>query len=138
MSFKPKNMPQMSPYLVVRDIKKSMDFYNKALGFEIEHQSKDENGEPEHVSMRFGESIIMFCQEGAWGTIKKSPATQNILMPINMYLYCKDADALYKQALANGAKSMVEPSDAFWGDRFCSVLDPDNYEWCLATSLSQG
>ena len=65
MSFKPENMPQMSPYLVVKDIKKSIEFYNKALGFEIDEQVDDENGNPQHVSMKFGESVIMFCQEGA-------------------------------------------------------------------------
>lgn len=135
MSFKPENMPQMSPYLVVRDIKKSIEFYQKALGFKIENQATDKDGNPEHVSMRFGEAIIMFCQEGAWGTIKKSPASQKILMPMNMYLYCEDADALYEQAMNNGAKSMEKPHNAFWGDRFCSILDPDDYEWSLATSL---
>ncbi len=137
MSFKPENMPQMSPYLVVKDIKKSIEFYNKALGFEIDEQMDDENGNPQHVSMKFGESVIMFCQEGAFGNPKKSPATQNVIMPINMYLYCEDADSSYKQAIDNGAKSVIEPNDSFWGDRFCSVLDPDHYEWAFATSLNQ-
>jgi uncharacterized glyoxalase superfamily protein PhnB len=50
-----------------------------------------------------------------------------------MYLYCNNVDALYQQAIDNGAESVVEPNDAFWGDRFCSILDPDNYEWALAS-----
>ncbi len=137
MSFKPKNIPQMSPYLVVKDIKKSIEFYRKALSFLVESQMDDENGNPQHVTMRYGETIIMFCQEGAFGTIKKSPATLGVLMPINMYLYCENADELYQQAVDNGAESVVEPNDAFWGDRFCSVLDPDHYEWALATSLEK-
>jgi len=52
-------------------------------------------------------------------------------------MYCKSVDALYKQAIDNGAESVVEPNDAFWGGRFCSVLDPDNYEWALAARLEQ-
>jgi uncharacterized glyoxalase superfamily protein PhnB len=58
-------------------------------------------------------------------------------MPINMYVYCEDADALYKQAIAAEAKTVLEPQDAFWGDRFFSVLDLDNYEWNFATLLKK-
>jgi uncharacterized glyoxalase superfamily protein PhnB len=83
MSFKPKYMPQISSYLVIKDIKKSIEFYNKALGFENEN--------PRHVSIKFGESVIMSCQEGAFGNPKKSSATQNVMIPINMYLHCRYA-----------------------------------------------
>lgn len=137
MSFKPSDTPQLSIYLVVKDAKKSIDFYQKAFGFKIDHVSEDEKGNPQHVSMKKGDALIMFCPEGAFGTVKKSPARDNLLMPINAYIYCEDTDALYKQAINSGAKNVVEPQDSFWGDRFCSVLDPDNYEWSFATSLQK-
>ena len=137
MSFKPENMPQLSPYMVVVDAKASIDFYKKAFGFEIDYISKDDNANPQHVSMKKNDAFIMFCPEGAFGITKKSPVNQAVQMPINMYVYCENTDALYKQAIAAGAKSVMEPQDAFWGDRFCTVLDPDNYEWSFATTLKK-
>ena len=36
-------MPQLSPYMIVVDAKASIDFYEKAFGFEVDYISKDEN-----------------------------------------------------------------------------------------------
>ncbi|NRB11323.1 MAG: VOC family protein [Rickettsiaceae bacterium] len=135
MSFKPENFPQLSPYLTVTDADKLIKFYQDAFGFTTENVSKDDNGKPQHVEMRFGEAVIMFCPEGAFGTPNKAPITQNVTMPINLYIYCEDVDKLYQQAIDNEAKSTVEPQDGFWGDRFCMVMDPDGYEWGFATKL---
>lgn len=137
MLYKPDHMPQLSPYMVVSDAKKSIDFYKKAFNFQVDHILKSDNGDPQHVSMVNDDAFIMFCPEGAFGTTKKSPLNQNIQMPINMYVYCKNVDELYMQAINNGAKSIMEPQDSFWGDRFCAVLDIDNYEWNFATLLKK-
>jgi len=37
----------------------------------------------------------------------------------------KAVDALYNKILAAGFKSAKAPWDAFWGQRYSSVLDPD-------------
>jgi uncharacterized glyoxalase superfamily protein PhnB len=137
MDFKPKNVPQLSPYMTVIDAQKSIDFYKKAFGFTLDEAVKDDSGKPQHVSMKKDEVLIMFCPEGAYGTTKKSPKTLGIEMPINMYIYCQDADKLYAQALSHGAQSIIAPHDSFWGDRFCSVLCIDNYEWSFATLLKK-
>ena len=137
MSFKPENMPQLSPYMVVVDAKASIDFYKKAFGFEVDYISKDENNNIQHVSMKKDDAFIMFSPEGSFGDTKKSPVNQNIQMPINMYVYCENTDDLYKQAITAGAKSVIEPQDSFWGDRFCTVPDLDNYEWAFATLLKK-
>jgi uncharacterized glyoxalase superfamily protein PhnB len=75
----------------------------------------------------------MFCPEGAFGIPKKAPVTLGIIVPLSMYVCCEDTDALYQKAMATGAKSVMEPHDSFWGDRFCSVTDPDGYEWGFGT-----
>ena len=137
MSFKPENMPQLSPYMVVVDAKASIDFYKKAFGFEVDYIAKDESNNIQHVSMKKDAAFIMFSPEGSFGDTKKSPVNQNIQMPINMYVYCENTDDLYRQAVTAGAKSVIEPQDSFWGDRFCTVLDPDNYEWAFATLLKK-
>lgn len=137
MNFKSENTPQLSPYMIVQNAKKSVDFYKKAFGFIEVKIVRDSEGNFLHVSMQKGDALIMFCQEGAYDNIKKSPRTLKTVMPINMYVYCEDTDKLYNQAIAARAQSLIAPNDSFWGDRFCSVLDIDDYEWSFATSLQK-
>jgi uncharacterized glyoxalase superfamily protein PhnB len=55
---------------------------------------------------------------------------------IGLYLYCEDVDAVYKRALAAGAKSDRAPKDMFYGDRVCAVIDPDGYLWSFGTNVA--
>ncbi len=41
--FKPENTPSLIPYLIVQDADKSIEFYEKALGFKVRNTMKDEN-----------------------------------------------------------------------------------------------
>jgi uncharacterized glyoxalase superfamily protein PhnB len=135
--FSPKNIPQLSLYFTVKDGAKSIEFYSNAFGFTTEEINKSDQGEIGHVSMRKQDAIIMFAPEGHWGSPKKAPVTMGITLPISAYIYCENVDTLYKQAIKHGAKTAVEPNDSFWGDRFCSLLDPDGYEWLFATALQK-
>ena len=133
--FKPNNIPQLTPYLTVADSTKSIAFYRDAFGFIVEDNVKDDNGISTHVSMRKQDAYIMFSPEGAFNSTKKAPINLGINMPLNLYVYCEDVDILYKQAIDYGAQSILEPQDSFWGDRFCTMLDIDGYEWSFATTL---
>jgi uncharacterized glyoxalase superfamily protein PhnB len=135
MMFKPHDTPELSPYFTVSNGPNAIKFYTEAFGFTLNHQADDPDGNFGHVSMKKGEVLIMFIPEGAYGSTKKTPAHLGIEAPLNFYVYCEDVDALYKQAIAHGAKSLMEPFDSFWGDRFCLVVDPDGYEWGFATHI---
>ena len=37
----------------------------------------------------------------------------------------EEVDTTFKQLTDSGYKSHLEPWDAFWGQRYASVLDPD-------------
>ena len=137
MSFKPDHLPTVIPYLYVRDAQKAMDFYKKAFGFEIMNTSQDESGEVAHVEMKRGDAVIMFAGEGKFGSTNKAPITLGVKASICIYVYCEDVDALYKQAIQNGAISIMEPNDTFWGDRMCQISDPDGHEWSFGTHLNK-
>jgi uncharacterized glyoxalase superfamily protein PhnB len=97
------------------------------------------NGKIYHIDMtHYGEAVIMFSPEDApYVGDKKSPATIGVNSPANMYVYFEDVDAAFKRAVAAGAIAGCEPADMFWGDRICSVTDPDGYEWSLATKVGE-
>lgn len=134
MSWRPSYISQCSPCLVVKNGKKSIEFYTKAFGFkEHEGTSVDENGNVQHAMMQFGDCTIMLSPEGAFGMPHKTPASSGAPSPMALYIYVENVDKMYDQAIAAGAKSLSKPEDAFWGDRFCRLVDIDGYEWSFAT-----
>jgi len=44
-----------------------------------------------------------------------------------------DVDEAYARAVAAGATALFPPTDMFWGDRFCKLLDPFGHQWSIAT-----
>jgi len=54
-------------------------------------------------------------------------------LPTMLYLYVPDVDATYKQAIAAGGVSTVEPMDMFYGDRSACVKDVADNSWWIAT-----
>ena len=48
-------------------------------------------------------------------------------------LYTDDVDAMFKTAVAAGAKSDQPPTDMFWGDRMGDSTDPYGHCWAIAT-----
>ena len=46
-----------------------------------------------------------------------------------------DCDALYRSAIAQGAKSLQEPANQFYGDRTGGVTDPAGNHWHIATHV---
>lgn len=134
-SYKPKDMPDLIPYLVVRDAQKALDFYKDAFGFEVINTVVDDT-KLMHVEMRKNGMVIMFCPEGAMGMETKSPATKGVEESISLYCYCEDVDVLYEQSTKCGAKAIMPPEDRFWGDRMCALVDIDGYKWSFATYIN--
>ena len=134
-----KNPPTMIPYLTVKNARNSLDFYKKAFGFTwLNSTEVDSKGEINHVEMQYKDVLVMFASEGAFGGTTKAPVTLGTEPSMNLYLYCDNVDVFYDQALKAGAISLMEPNDAFWGDRVCQLKDPDGFMWMFAKSLKQG
>ena len=133
---RPAGVPWLTPYLTVRDARASMNFYRAALGFAV-RDSVEDDGALMHVEMTYHDQlIVMFAPEGAFGSTARTPKSAETVAPQSFYLYVDDVDAVYARALEAGAKSLSEPQDQFWGDRFAQVEDLDGYRWALARHLS--
>lgn len=136
MSYKPDNTLTLLPYLTVQNAQESLQFYQKAFGFRLLGDPvKGEDGQIAHVEMAHEDATIMFAPEGSWGSPNKAPKTSGVPCPMGIYLYTPDVDAFYRNAVANGAQSLGEPQDMFWGDRSCRLLDCDGYVWSFGTKL---
>jgi uncharacterized glyoxalase superfamily protein PhnB len=133
---RPAGVPWLTPYMTVRDARVAIAFFENAFGFAV-RDSVSDDGAIMHVEMTYqGQLIIMFAPEGGFGSTAKTPKSAGAIAPQSFYLYVDDVDAVYARAIAAGAKSLSEPEDQFWGDRFAQIEDLDGYRWALARHLS--
>jgi len=132
---KPDNQSWLSPYLVVKDADAALAFYEKAFGFKKKFSFPGPDGRTGHAEVLWHDITIMFGPEQP-GMPTKAPASSGERPAVGLYLYCEDVDAVYKRALAAGAKSDRAPQDMFYGDRVCAVIDPDGYVWSFGTNVA--
>jgi PhnB protein len=127
----PEGFRTVTPSLVVRNAAQAIDFYKKALGAEEIMRMATPDGKIGHAELKIGDSIIFLTDESAeMGT--KSPLTLGGTSG-SLYLYVKDVDTAFNQAVKAGGKSSMPVSDMFWGDRFGSFTDPYGHTWGLST-----
>ncbi len=132
---KPDNMPWLTPCLTVKDVDAAVAFYEKAFGFEKRFSMPGPDGRTLHAEVAWHDTVIMLGPECAERACK-SPASTGVRPSNSLYLYCDDVDATFKRATAAGATVESPPVDMFWGDRTCSLIDPDGYFWGFATNVA--
>lgn len=129
----PDGYHSIQPYLMIDGAAKALEFYKKAFSATERLSMKQPDGRIGHAEIQIGDSIIMMADENP-GIQAFAPAHYGG-SPVSLLIYTKDCDALYKQAIAAGAKSVREPADQFYGDRMASVEDPFGYTWHIATHI---
>ncbi len=121
----PKGYHTITPYLVVDDAQRLLDFIRDAFGAEQTFRTDAPDGSVRHAEARIGDSMIMCGQaRDQW---KARPST--------LYLYVDDVDAVFSKAVESGAKSLNEPKDQTYGDRSGGFEDPCGNHWWVATHL---
>lgn len=127
----PKGYHVVTPSIVVRGAAEAIEFYKKAFGAKELSRMNDPSGKVMHAEIRIGDSIVMlgdeYPQMGAVSPLSQTGRAASLL------IYTRDADALFNQALAAGAKASMPLSDMFWGDRYGRVVDPYGHDWQIAT-----
>lgn len=123
----------VSPYLTVSNVETAMIFYHQAFGFEKKELAPGPDGSIVHGELLYEGQTLMIGKMGTFGSTAKTPSSSQIESPITLYIYCNNVDKFYQRALAAGAVSVQAPEDMFWGDRMCSLKDPDGYIWNFAT-----
>lgn len=111
-------------HVAVADMKRSAAFY-RALGLPL----PDDSELGEHVEIDLGggahlslstERVVRMYDAG-WRLPQRPPA-----LALQFQLASRDAvDALFEQLTAGGYDGHLPPVDAFWGNRYAEVDDPD-------------
>ncbi len=117
----PEGIRTVVPYLHQQNSLGLIDFLKQAFNATPLGIFKSPQGQLMHGAVRIGDSVIEM------GDAPRMPAV--------FYLYVPDADRLYEQALAAGAKSLSAPADQHYGDRVGAVEDDWGHTWYIATHL---
>jgi len=132
-SYVPDGFRTATPYLIIRDAAKAIEFYKKAFGAKEMARMPMPDGKIAHAEIKIGDSMVMLSDENLdWGT--KSPQTLDG-SPVGIFIYVPDVDATFKQAIASGATELMPVDDQFWGDRYGKVRDPFGHQWNIATHI---
>ena len=128
----PDGYNSVTPYLVVDDAKRAIEFYRDAFG--AEEKFRLPMGERiGHAEIKIGDSFVMLADEfpemGHLGPNARGGPTSSIV------LYVEDVDQSFTKALDAGAKEDRPIENQFWGDRMGTLTDPFGHQWSLATHV---
>jgi PhnB protein len=127
----PEGYHSVTPYLIVKDAARALEFYKKAFGAKETMRMAGPGGKIGHAEIRIGNSAVMladeFPQMGA-----SSPQTLGG-SPVGLMIYVEDVDSRFNQAVAAGATVERPLKDQFYGDRSGTLVDPFGHKWTIAT-----
>jgi len=127
----PTGYAGITPYLIIRDAARAIEFYKKAFGATELMRFPGPDGKIGHAEIKIGEGVVMLADEApAMG--HKSPQTLGGT-PVSLLFYVPDVDARFATALAAGGTVMNPLKDQFYGDRSGTLTDPFGHVWTIAT-----
>jgi uncharacterized glyoxalase superfamily protein PhnB len=105
------------------NLDKTVAFY-RALGCDVADPAPEDHG---HLVIQLGDFRLMIDTEEVMRSF--DPGWQGSGSGrVTLATRCDSAaevDRLYAELVTLGAGSQLEPFDAFWGQRYATVLDPD-------------
>jgi catechol 2,3-dioxygenase-like lactoylglutathione lyase family enzyme len=120
--------------IVVADMAKALDFYRR-LGIEVPDDADDqphvEAELPGGLKLMFDTQATIQSFDSSWTPATGGPA-------IALAFDCGDpagVDAAHDEIVGAGHVSHLAPWDAFWGQRYASVRDPDGNSVDLFAAL---
>jgi uncharacterized glyoxalase superfamily protein PhnB len=124
-SYVPQGVHSVNAYLHPLRADPVIQFLRRAFGGQELAKYASPDGVVHHAQVRVGDAVVEMGE--AHGPYQP--------MESMFYVYVPDCDAVYRRALAAGAKSKQEPTDQPYGDRNSAVTDPFGNTWYIATHI---
>jgi PhnB protein len=127
----PDGYHSVTPYLMVKNAAKAIDFYVRAFEAKELFRMPDPKGGIGHAEIRIGDSPVMLADEqpemGYVGPQTLGGAG------VSLMIYVDDVDRLFRKAIEAGGKETRAVKDQFYGDRSGTLTDPFGHVWTVAT-----
>ena len=124
-SYKPLGYNSVSPYLIVSDASRTIDFLVRAFGAVELRRFPDPAGRIMHAEVRVDDTVVMLA-DGAEGWPP---------VPSYVHVYVPDVDATHARALVAGATSVQEPVKKDDDDKRGGVKDAGGTTWWISTKV---
>lgn len=129
----PAGYTSVTPYLIVRDAARAIEFYKDVFGATETLRLSDPAGKVNHAELRIGNAAVMLAEEMAEMGYRGPIAVGGT--PVSLLLYVEDVDGVFEKALGAGAESKRPVADQFYGDRVGTLIDPYGHQWSIATHV---
>jgi PhnB protein len=129
----PEGYHSVTPYLIIRDAARAIDFYKKAFGATEVMRMPTPDGKIGHAEIKIGDSHVMLADESPeMGHLSPQSVGGS---PVGLMVYLENVDDVFGRAVSGGAKVKQPVEDKFYGDRSGSVEDPFGHLWHISTHI---
>jgi uncharacterized glyoxalase superfamily protein PhnB len=137
--------PALTPYIVVSDARRAMDWYVEVFGGQRRGEPHvNADGTIGHAEVGIGDGVLMFSEASSlWPDVPVRAPDSPATFSHTLHLEVADVDGTTERARRNGAAVEREPADQPYG-RAAVIIDPFGHRWTLlrpparATRLRQG
>jgi PhnB protein len=129
----PEGYHAVTPYLIIKDAGKAIQFYQTVFSADVLLCMKDDNEKVCHAELKIGDSIVMLADEFVEMDALSPQTLKGSTCSFNLYV--EDADAVFNKAVNAGAIIKKPIQNQFYGDRSGCVTDPFGHVWNIATHI---
>lgn len=124
---------ELYAYLCVADTDAAIGFYARAFGATETCRLTEPGGRIGHAEIDLDGHTLMLCDAfPEYGIHAPQPGAPTA---VTLHLHVDDADAAIARAVEAGATLERAASDAFYGERGGSVIDPFGHRWLIGHSV---
>ena len=119
------------PTIQYKNAKTAIEWLCAAFGFEKHLVVQGEDNTITHAQLTYGNSMIMLGSENnnEYGKLLKTPNSLNGMNTQAPYIIVEKIDEHYKNAVARGAKILLEIKDQEYGGRGYTCKDIEDHIW---------
>ena len=107
----PDGWHSVTPFLCVKDAARAIEFYREVFSATELERIAEPDGKVNHSVIKIGDSVVRISDDSSkhvaqWAAKGWSRSPQSLGgTPVHFYVYVEDSDAVFKRAIAAGAKA---------------------------------
>ena len=131
----PERSSVIIPRLFCRDPTAEIEFCTTVLDAVVLNRRAGQDGAIAHALVTIGPAMVMI--ESEWPEVASRAPQLDGSSSVVLYAYVVDVDMTMARALAAGARSLMPPTNQFWGDRTAWFMDPSGHVWTIASRIEE-
>jgi uncharacterized glyoxalase superfamily protein PhnB len=128
----PARPPALTPYIIVSDARRALDWYAEVLGARPRGELYvNSDGTIGHAEVGIGDAVLMLAEASdLWPDVPVRAPEAPATFSHTLHLEVDDVDASTERARRGGASVEREPTDQPYG-RGSVIIDPFGHRWML-------